>query len=529
MNISFREISYRMDRMYPPLSLKTLARRFRYPGIAPGGLPQRTISLRELGMKVAGPASKQVEFLHYNTFLLRDYFKVADVVKAHGGVGHFASCMGLNVTNMVIAILKRISHSKACDKLFPPIVEVCGLSPNPLNDTCKGFKNVVELAAFIVKKLGIAVEEIFDLFDIAFDTAVDILFEMLGIFVPFKKITNEKPDIEERVIEIGDQVFSYDIVSLCEVWQPKFRSDLLRRGPSVKAYTGGGGPQKGEWEHLGSGLLIFSPTFSTADGGAHRYKKAGVKRNTPGGCDFGKMVDADLWARKGVQLTLINLGVGILELYSTHLYSGGDMPDWLSKPFGGAPNDAEKAAVRRAQIDELAHFIARTHDKRNVALVAGDFNVGTAERDDLVRRLQHVSPGIEFDDWYNLSTFTSIYPQGETINPGHTNRGDSVPTFDTICKIFPQNIAAPTSLPTDYYCDETAPSDPGATGERIDYIFVQRATRKQTFNLEVSRIRRRAFKRDPYYGKPQHEGSPQWFMSDHLGLEITLYASPRVL
>ncbi len=203
------------------------------------------------------------------------------------------------------------------------------------------------------------------------------------------------------------------------------------------------------------------------------------------------------------------------------------MPEWLSVVFGGAPSHDEKAAVRRAQIDELVNFIANTHDKRNVAIIAGDFNVGLSERSYLLTRLRQVAPGIEFDDWYNLPTFTSIYPQGGTIEPGRTSRSEDA-TFDTYCNIFPQSIVAPTSLPTDHYCDERASYDPNATGERIDYIFVQRSTLDQSFNLDISRIRRRAFRRENYYGKPQNDkNSPQWFMSDHLGLEITLFASPR--
>lgn len=531
MSISFREISHNLDRMYPPLSLMTLARRFRYKSIAPGELPNNhTISLRELGIRISGSSSRRAEFLHYNTFLLRDYFKFEDVVKAAGGVGQFAACMGLSVADILAKVLRSIGSSDICNRFFPPIVEVCGISPNPLNDACKLIGSVGELAAFLVDEVGIVVDEVFDIFGIGFNAAVDILFEILfpvlGIISPFDITTNEKPDIDKRVTEIGDQVFSYDIVSLCEVWRPEFKSALLSRGSVVATFTGPGDPAIGEWEHLGSGLLVFSPSFPVFNGGVHTYQKAGVSRNMPGGCDFGRIVDSDLWARKGVQMTLINLGVGIVEIYSTHLYSGGDMPDWLSSVFGGAPSDAEKASVRRTQIDELAKFISKTHNKQNVAIIVGDFNVGPSERGYLLTRLRQASPGIEFDDWYSLTTFTSIYPQGGTVDPGHTNRGESVTTFDTVCKVFPQNIAAPASLPNDYYCNEAVLSTSPATGERIDYIFVQRATSDHTFNLDVSRIRRRAFKREGYYGQSQDDKhSPQWFMSDHLGLEITLFAS----
>ncbi len=324
MNISFREVSYNLDRMYPPLSLLMLAERYRYTGVAPGTVPNQTISLRKLGTRIIGPSSQRAEFLQYNTFLLRDYFQFADVVKTVGGVAQFAVCMGLSVVDLLTEILRDIEKSDICDKLFPPIVEVCGISPNPLNNACRLLGSLNELVAYILDEIDILVSEVFDFFNVNFNQAVDILFDILfpyfGIVSPFDVITNEKPDIDKRLTEIGFQVFSYDIVSLCEVWRPEFKSTLLNCGPSAEVFTGPREPSTGEWEHLGSGLLIFSPSFSASDGGTHKYKMAGVTRLTSGGCDFGRAVDSDLWARKGVQMVRINLGVGIVELYSTHLY-----------------------------------------------------------------------------------------------------------------------------------------------------------------------------------------------------------------
>jgi hypothetical protein len=342
--------------------------------------------------------------------------------------------------------------------------------------------------------------------------------------VPGEVHSVDKPDLDKRANEIPDAVYSYDVGSLCEVWRPEERTtiiDILRNhDPALTTpIAGAADPPFGAWQHLGNGLLVFSQSYGLTDGGWQVYSPAGVSRMTKGGCDFGLMVDSDVWARKGVQRSLLDVGFGLIEIYSTHLYSGGAMPDWLGSLFGGAPSDEEMVNVRLAQINQLAQFIAETHDPANVAIIAGDFNVGAVERTNLVQTLYSIN-GWLFDEWYGLPMFAKIYPQAPTTtDPGHTNRGEDTPTFDTICKVFPKAVPA-TNLPNDYYCDDTSPPDPDPTGERIDYVFVQRPEPSHTFYLEVSRLRRRAFKR------PGTHGQPQYFMSDHLGLELTMFASP---
>src|SRR5689334_14407053 len=96
------------------------------------------------------------------------------------------------------------------------------------------------------------------------------------------------------------------------------------------------------------------------------------------GTDFGPLVDTDRWAAKGIQLTRIDMGVGIIDLYSTHLYSGGDpipvIGDALKATLGGVTDDS-RAKVQGAQIVQLCEFIAGTRDETHLVVVAGDFNV----------------------------------------------------------------------------------------------------------------------------------------------------------
>ncbi len=483
-----------------------------------------------------GNSATRLEFLHYNTWLMRDTFQVADLVKAAGGLPQFVACMGLGAADILAFLLKKFGSSGLCDELFPPVISVCGVSANPVNNACKLIDSAADLAAFVIKELGYGVDKIFALFSIPLNVAVDLVFEMLGVVVPAEVYVVDKPDLDARLIEIGDQVFSYDLAALCEVWQPNHKAELLSRGPAALSLWGPDEPGLGAWEHLGAGLLVFSPTFSISDGGTYTYKRAGVTRDTPGGCDFGRAVDADLWARKGIQRTLIDVGVGFVELYSTHLYNGGDMPGWLSSIFGGEPTDQEKSEIRAAQLTELAKFVADKHVASNVAMIVGDFNIPAAEMAGLINSLNPNSlnsiTGLIFDDWYDLDMFAEIYPRKPPSGPGphpesgHTNRGEKTPTFDSICSVFPQGKAAPPFgsqmanlvAPGDFFCDETIAPDPDPTGKRIDYILVQRPIADHPFNLDVSRIRRRAFKRD---GKSE----PEFFMSDHLGLEVTLFAS----
>ena len=518
MTYSFRETSLGIDLLYPPLSFRKQAERFRYPDIIPGKLPDGVhISFRPLMDRIQNENVEKIEFLHYNTWLLRDNFKLADIIKflvGTSGLHCVMTSLGLSVAELIANILGKIGTSGICDKLFPPVFSICGVSINPANDACKLVGPLSNLVAYIVGKLGEAIEGIFDLLCVSLDFVIDavcyLFAQIHNTDIPLK----EMPDVDNRALEIGEEVFKYDIVSLNEVWKQEFRDAILMQEPQLTAFIGPPDPSLGEWEHMGSGILVFSPTYEVLDGGYHQYIRTGVEKGLPG-CPLGKLYDADQWSRKGVQLTLINVKYGTIELYSTHLYSGGEM---VLKP-----SDEEKAAVRVEQFNELAEFIRQTHNPKNIAIVAGDFNTETdavAERRILCDTLGNIQ-GINFDDWYAITPFLEVEQRVNGIDDGligHTNRDSNQSSFDSICRIFPSK--KPGNVKYDYYCDETIkPSAP--TGNRLDYIFIQRPLSSQTFILDVSRIRRRAFKR--LHG----DGDNANYLSDHLGLEVTLYANSK--
>ncbi len=542
MTISLRDAANSIDRLNPPESMRDLARRFRYTDVEPGLLPSGTISLQALGLRVDTAIVKKLEFLHYNTWLMEDnlHRSLADIIKIVGSVPRFWACLGLSSTQLLAKVLEKIGigSSQICDKLFPIKFSICGVLNTVPNVTCRGIVAAGDLADKVIEEYGDALDFIFDLLGLKLNFLVDVVAELLselyGLFLPDLFHPAQKPYIDSRAIEIGDEVFKYDFVSLCEVWQQKHKNLLLSRGSSVVTYTGPSDPVPGEWQHLGSGLLVFSPTFTTQDGGVHKYKTTGVTRS----CDLGYAVDADKWSCKGIQRTLIDVGLGYIEVYSTHLYSGGDMltDKWGAGIFGGEPTKQEKIEIRLAQVEELAQFIAKTHAPGNVAIIAGDFNIQgypnipeiSHARPKMLDRLRSIN-GCIFDDWYSLPTFS--FPNydnkgGDTVRWG----GEENPEFK-YCKKAPSPIS-PVGSNGDYYCVDNynliKPSeDASDTDARIDYIFVQRPVSSHTFTLDVSRIRRRAFKRSEENAKIVEDGKPQYFMSDHLGLEVTLFVSPR--
>lgn len=543
--ISFRDTASNIDRLYPPTSMIDLLQRFRYPDIIPCELPIADKSFRNVASRVTDPINKKIEFIHYNTWLIEPKVDLETFIKIIGGFHRFVICLGFTYTDFIIKALEKLDTDKICDALFEPYVEVCGVSPNPANDICKAASGASkELVSYIIEELGKNIDAFLDFFDLPFNFFIDIIFELSGLNLRVVYNPKAAPELDKRADEIGAEVSDYDWVSLCEVWDQSRKNKILKTNSIFDlnndlqvSCSGPPDPPNGAWQTQGSGLLIFSPTYNLECKATHLFKKTGVQRLMPGGCDFGPLVDVDHWARKGIQLSILNIDNARVELYSTHLYSGGDLAD---APLLGLaePTPEEKADVKLAQVDELKSFIRATHDPRNVAIIAGDFNIEaiSSTYKKIVEKLfasdfKSLFPGfigrqIQFDDWWGLKIFRNIFPKGEEDSEfqtqGHTNRDDDTTnTFDTICKIFPPDLTKPNSGSlNDYYCDESKSYNENATGERIDFIFIERPTELHSFMLDISRVRRRAFKRsDP--------PSPQPFLSDHLGLEITLFVSPK--
>jgi endonuclease/exonuclease/phosphatase family metal-dependent hydrolase len=178
------------------------------------------------------------------------------------------------------------------------------------------------------------------------------------------------PQVAERAGEIADMLAAgeYDLAAFSEVFDEPERAVLRSSGDWTSAI----GPSSvvGPPPAKGSGLYTMSrrPIVTT---GIHRYSLSG-----------SRLHDVDAWARKGVLMVAIE----DLEVYSTHLFAGGDLVGASSPPD----------PIRMAQVEELLGIVQRWHQPGNAALVVGDFNIAadTPMGDWLRERMS----GVGFED-----------------------------------------------------------------------------------------------------------------------------------
>jgi endonuclease/exonuclease/phosphatase family metal-dependent hydrolase len=314
------------------------------------------------------------------------------------------------------------------------------------------------------------------------------------------------PDADHRRTEIGAAIeaIGFGIAGLCELWNDDDRIALLREIPRRESSTGVRTPSTSgslpQVESLkGSGLVTL--TRGPDSSRPHIVRDEHTTFTVQG----EPFRDTDFYSQKGVLLTEIDLGPGHVDVYTTHLISGGGVPDGIRAQFSGIEAVLSQVRggsikeIRGRQIHELTEFVADTHRPENPALVLGDFNV-EANLDDVDAEYQRLleamyALGLQ-DTWLARGS-----PRGATYDPEQACVRDS--------------SAGPAGPCEDY------PADPPAdhASHRIDYIFLEFPSPHHSFHLDIGRIRRASFWRgddnDPAY------------LSDHLGLEFTLFASPR--
>ena len=339
--------------------------------------------------------------------------------------------------------------------------------------------------------------------------------EVLETVLPSPKIIPiSKPALRPRAREIGEAIHgAYDIAALCETFDASERKLILQAWPREQQPSLAAGPtSSGSWVVLGSGLVTIS-TQREIRSQQHTFDERGQR-----------LRDTDAWANKGVLLSVIDLGVGKsrLEVYSTHLLSGDDfeidltvdLPRIGTVGIGGTPSREEKLRIQLKQVDEVKDFVTRTHQPENVAIIVGDFNIDAHDQalytiggvartpyDHLVSRMQALNM---YDLWAARSRDKA---DGATF--GYTSNIKDQKR--TICAVDSRDEG---------YCDDlTAPEQ---SGTRIDYIFVQEQRPEHGLMLDFTRPRRVSFERPP-----NAEGYDKiGFMSDHVGLAVTLIATP---
>lgn len=314
----------------------------------------------------------------------------------------------------------------------------------------------------------------------------------IPVGVPGRTVRLEaKPEIAPRARELGAEIQgAYDVAALCEVFDGREQALVLdawagRPGPSVATGPGGTDPV------LSSGLLTLSDGLRIVRTEKHMFQSRGLFRR-----------DADAWSNKGVLLTELDLGLGRnrLELYSTHLMWGGGLP------LVADPSPRAATRIRLQQVDEVCAFVEATHEPQNVAVVTGDFNISAVDGSpdfasdpgEPYRRLANRMRRLDMDDLW----------VGRNGTPGSTG---TLKGAGDICPVLGGGL----------FCEDTGPA--GTRGSRVDYIFVERQKPVHGFILDLTRPRRRPFKR-----RATNTASVRAvpFLSDHVGIDVTLIASP---
>lgn len=343
--------------------------------------------------------------------------------------------------------------------------------------------------------------------DLAGITPSAVIKKMTGIDLRDIRV-QAKPALDARASELPEVLCHYDICCLCEV----FTADTKRRiidGLNSKGqghWRAKAGPNEdASWTLAGSGLYF-----------AARDRPIAQTECTVFGNLGEKLRDSDAWSRKGAMLNTIDLGFGKLELFQTHLFFGGGLPT------AADPLPEQRRQVQRAELDELARFYEKHHDPANVAIVVGDFNLDGTDpvSYSLIHRLMN---RLRLHDLWAWDVY------GHRPYTGLTNRFTDGPeerwqrTFEEQCSPrsdsgnFQPNAADPTAV----HCEDgPAVARPYEGVGRFDYILVERPNPAHRYTLETSRPLRRPFRRR----KPSEGES---FLSDHMGLDLTLYCRPR--
>jgi endonuclease/exonuclease/phosphatase family metal-dependent hydrolase len=230
--------------------------------------------------------------------------------------------------------------------------------------------------------------------------------------------------------------------------------------------------------------------------------------------------DSDFYAEKGVMLTEIVTTHGTVEVFSTHLFFGGGLPSAAKALINGATpfekhisesDPEDRFRTQLAEIEELIDFFHAQHHKENVAIICGDFNIDGSDPSKF-GPLKNRLASIGFKDAWADGPFLNNLAGGVTTRNDDDETKPIELNFDNVCTELPGSTE---------FCDDTrGPRHPPAFDAvgRFDYIFIQEPQTSHTAMLDLSRIRRREFRRLAETGN-------QFFLSDHLGLDTALIVS----
>ncbi len=519
MNLSLRDISQIIDPLEPPTSLKEVAKRHRWMS----GNPPNSISMWSITDRYSDPTNI-IRFLSYNTFLLDGFeiplnlFDLTIVLEKVGttvadyfatkleiGIEDMMGRFGIDPMNILSARWSAKSLAGALGISWGVVLAATGgaaIFADP------GIGVVLKVAGIICRGSSYqARRHSLEILEIAGKDPLTALVELgitvgtiLGVDIPDPIAIGAKPALTERSQELGPKLMepmnlaygldkSYEIIALCEVWYQEARDQLAAASPQCVHITGP--DATGPKALKGSGLYQIVLNHAVLE------QPPPLVFSNRG----DELRDADAWASKGVLLTRIDVGVGVIDLYSTHLYSGDGLLDIPKIGLGKLP-EGEKSGIRNSQLDEFIAWFKDTHNSSNIAIFCGDFNIsGNNYGQNLIDVMKSINmENVALRPRFKWNTY------GDTGGThGDENPDPESSRFNEICDL---------SVDSTYCRDPNG--NPG--GDCIDYIFVERPTSDHTFNLDISRLRRRLFLRD-------EATDGQISLSDHLGLYVTLIAS----
>lgn len=299
----------------------------------------------------------------------------------------------------------------------------------------------------------------------------------------------ETPENEARASRLGAALaYSHvDVAGFQEVFHETHR-ELLRR-PIQRDVADAVGP-----EQAYENAAVSSGLYTLAMGDRRVVETETMVYDSRG----NRRRDEDAYARKGVLFTRLDLGDGVVDLFTTHLLAGGAWPGEAVDPRP-VREPTSPAEYRRRQLEEFRSFVASVKadydpDGRVPTVCAGDFNIHPDAPE---------YPALEaFRDALGL-TDAWVEVHGDAAGPTGGAAITGACGFD------------PWSQPP-YYCpDADADADDAV---RIDYVFVEDHPA-----VDVTDVRRRVFWRtlDRPSAFDTGDGRPN-YLADHVGLEVDL-------
>ncbi|RCS48235.1 hypothetical protein DTL42_13600 [Bremerella cremea] len=169
-------------------------------------------------------------------------------------------------------------------------------------------------------------------------------------------IAGKRSGGDYRAEKIGEQVASYDLIGLTEVFDATYRESLIDQVQSQaeQEFHVALGPERSGRHMVGGGLLLLSK-YPILETHTVTYQNATWF--------FTHGFRADGFAAKGalhVRILVDEQTGSAVDCFLTHL-------------------DSRSANVRREQLQEFCTFIAEYQQKENPVLLLGDFNIAATE------------------------------------------------------------------------------------------------------------------------------------------------------